>query len=172
MPKIKGFEKARFKRTRQFPVTVVDGDEEHEVFLTLSSLPFGFEREMEKELPLPIPPDKVVIDPKTRGVVRNPNGVPMKEPDTKDEKYVAEEERVAGLRYMWIILRALENDDMLIVETDRDKYTDPFEYYSAVQVEFLECGFPAGAIKELAEAALENSGFDIKRHIRNARRFF
>jgi hypothetical protein len=170
--KIKGLKNAKVRRERKFPIIVMDGGgEEQQIDLILRGMPFGFEREWNRELPLPEPPEKPKPKDKEGRIWKNPDGTPVTVEDPKDPKFLEAFEYMSGLRAVWLIKRAFDEDGTIQFESDPEKFKTTSEYYEACYKELEDIGFPAGTIIEISNVILELSGFDINKETKRARRF-
>ncbi len=171
--KIKGVSGARLRREVKYPLVVIDEEgQEREIVITLRGLLFGFDRQWNKDLPLPDPPLKEKKDKQGR-VWRKPGTMePIMEPDENDPEYKERLEYMMGLRGVWLIKRVFDEDGTIQFETKEEDCSSKEQYYERIYQELIEAGFPAGTIAEIANTILRLSGFNIDEATRKARHFF
>ena len=135
-------ERTNFKRTHKYNLTMqtLEG-EEVQVEINLIALPVGYERTLQKELPLPSPPQKQKLNSLNRPTFGR-DGKPVTEPDEEDPDYQKERTEIENLRVLAIVLMGLREDTEIQFDAKKEDYEDPKEFYLAVEKELLDANFP------------------------------
>lgn len=168
---IKGVKDSSLTRIREFDLPCVNEKGEEVTFkVRLASIPLGFERILNKDLPLPTPPMKEAVLPD--GTKRlDHRGNPKFEPDETDTDYKEERDYVTGLRAVAVIRESLRLDKTVKFDSNRADFEEPIKYYETLFEEFVAAGFSTGIMLQLVGAINELSGIK-KSDIERAKRPF
>lgn len=132
---------------RRAKVTLIGSDGES-VDLIVTAVPLGFEVDLARDIPAPIPPSRTSAGPK--GVTQTF--------DREDSKFKAAEAEVSSLQLVAMIHCALRNEPKVTWTAQRSAFTEPVQFYRAIRDEMREMGFSILDWSAIAKALSSLSG--------------
>ncbi len=132
---------------RRTKVTLI-GSEGEAVNLIVTAVPLGFEVDVARDIPAPIPPSRTVSGPK--GITQTF--------DREDSKFKAAEADVSSLQLVAMIHSALRNDPKVTWAAQRAAFAEPIEFYRAIREEMRTMGFSILDWNAIAKALSSLSG--------------
>jgi len=129
------------------------------VMVTINGLPFGFQEQMENELPSPEPPRRpkknvdgeVIYKDKRKKTVKT-------EPDRDDPKYKKEAQAQTWLQMAWTVYHGTKHDSKLKWSATPEKFKTHEKFYRAIADEMKDAELALGHVINLAKAVLKLSG--------------
>ena len=146
----------RFQRTGKWRFTI--GDRYYDI--TLCSLPYGFDEDLEKILPSPVPPRKPVYGPKGEKVfVKGSKTVQLTEPNEDDPKYLRKLAENRVHQGLWMIYNGLKCEPNWVWDHKPEDYPDNLSgFCEAIREELRKSEMPYGVMGDMLRAILEISG--------------
>ena len=132
---------------RRTHVTLI-GAEGEAVDLIVTAVPLGFEVDIARDIPAPIPPTRTSAGPK--GVITTH--------DREDAAFKAAEADVSSLQLVAMIHSALRNEPKVTWTAQRPAFTTAIDFYRAVREEMRAMGFSMVDWNAIAKALSELSG--------------
>lgn len=151
-----GFEgKTPFKQSTNIELDTLNG----KLPLTLTPLPLDFPNRLEEKIPSPNPPKKGYIrDRKGKFVREALTGQPIMEFDKQDPKYKKEMQVCQDRQTTMMVLEALKEEESIEIESKRESFKNPLEFYDSVREEFQIAGLSIGQQLQIVEAVNKVSG--------------
>ena len=129
------------------------------ISLLCTAIPYGFNEQIEKEIPDPIPRKKGFMKDVRNRVLKDPETrKPMIEYDDETPDFKAREARINRLQSIYMIHEALKSDPRISFEAQRDKFETTEDWASAIDAEFRAAGFSIGEMTKLLTFVCELSG--------------
>lgn len=128
-----------------------------EMTLTLTALPMGADTMANRIFPIPVPPEKPLVDDEGRQVMTSKG--PRMVPNYDDPEYQSKVSRIQRLQNMVWVYQALRDDPDLTFETEHQNHgmTEP-QFYEALYEEMCSAGFTMGDQEKILQKILEISG--------------
>jgi len=145
-------------------VLIPERDGQEAVMVQINSVPFGFDQQIEEELPSPKPPLKVMRDPVTgKSIpVKGKPGVFVTVPDKEDEEFQREERIITRLQAAMTFYHGTKCDGGITWEVDPAQLSGR-KFYEGVAAELKQSGIPFGAVSKVAVQVMRISGVDSAR---------
>lgn len=140
--------------------------------LTVTALPIGYDEELERGLPNPVPPVRGPLRDE-RGSLLREAGRPVPFYDTFDPKYQAERRQAMRRRMTLMIREALRGDSQVQWETPEEKGgRSDADYADALYAEMRAFGFTEGDLAALIGAVVQASSLTEEELAKGREQFF
>lgn len=127
--------------------------------VTICSLPFGFDDDMDKVLPEPEPPVRPVHGPKGEPIYKpGSKSILLTEPNIDDPAYKAKLKLNTNRRAVWMLYHGLACEEDWNWTAQRGDYEDVGKFCDALYDELKASEIPVGVAGGLMTAILELSG--------------